>query len=62
MARQSDIEAGGGAFAGERKYGAAANLPSTRPHKPTDADMGPHNLGGGEARPKGGKMRGRRRG
>jgi excinuclease ABC subunit B len=25
--------------------------PGTRAHKPTDADMGPHNFGGGEARP-----------
>ena len=34
-------------------FGRAANLPSTRPRKPTDADMGPHNWGGGEARPEG---------
>ncbi len=26
---------------------------ATRAHKPTDADMGPHNFGGGEARPVG---------
>ena len=56
LARQADIEATAGAYAGERKYGRAANLPSTRPRKPTDEDMGPHNLGGGEARPKGGRM------
>ena len=62
MARQMDIEATAGSYAGERPFGRAANLPSTRPRKPTDADMGPHNWGGGEARPKGGKMRGRRRG
>ena len=62
LARQSEIEATGGAYAGERKFGRAANLPSTRPRKPTDADMGPHNWGGGEARPKGGAgMRRRRR-
>ncbi len=61
LARQTDVEAVAGAFAGERKYGRAANLPSTRPRRPTDADMGPHNLGGGEARPKGGG-RMRRRG
>ena len=62
MARQMDIEATAGAYAGERPFGRAANLPSTRPRKPTDADMGPHNWGGGEARPKSaGKMRGRRR-
>ena len=60
MARQMDIEATSGSYAGERPFGRAANLPSTRPRKPTDADMGPHNWGGGEARPKGG-MRGRRR-
>ena len=52
LARQSDVEAGGGGFRGESKYGAAANLPPTRIHKPTDEDMGPHNFGGGEARPK----------
>ena len=60
LARQTDVEAVAGAFAGERKYGRAANLPSTRPRKPTDADMGPHNLGGGEARPKGGARMRRR--
>src|SRR5271169_3211073 len=62
LARQADIEATAGAYSGERPFGRAANLPSTRPRKPTDADMGPHNWGGGEARPKGGRMRGRRRG
>ena len=61
MARQMDIEASAGSYAGERPFGRAANLPSTRPRKPTDADMGPHNWGGGEARPKGGQMRGRKR-
>jgi excinuclease ABC subunit B len=62
MARQRDVEASGGGFLGEQKYGAAANLP-TRAHKPTDADMGPHNFGGGEAKPKGGgwKHKGRRK-
>jgi excinuclease ABC subunit B len=54
LARQEEVEATAGAYAGERKFGRAANLPSTRPRKPTDADMGPHNWGGGEARPKGG--------
>lgn len=29
--------------AGERPFGSAANLPSIRPRKPTDDDMGPHN-------------------
>ena len=62
MARQMDIEATAGSYAGERPFGRAANLPSTRPRKPTDSDMGPHNWGGGEARPKGGRMKGRRRG
>ncbi len=74
MARQAEVEEEAGRFAGKRKYGAAANLPSaspspakrgrvaegregaeplpaTRARKPTDEDMGPHNFGGGEARP-----------
>ncbi len=51
MARQADVEDEAGRFAGKRKYGSAANLPATRARKPTDADMGPHNFGGGEARP-----------
>jgi excinuclease ABC subunit B len=61
MARQADVEAAAGAYGGERPFGRAANLPATRPRKPTDADMGPHNWGGGEARPKGGAMRRPRR-
>ena len=52
LARQSDVEDKAGRFKGERTYGAAANLPPTRAHKPTDDDMGPHNWGGGEAKPK----------
>ena len=52
MASQSEIEDRAGAYAGTRKYGDAANLPASRPHKPTDDDMGPHNWGGGEARPR----------
>ena len=52
LARQSDVEREAGKFKGERTYGSAANLPPTRAHKPTDADMGPHNWGGGEAKPK----------
>ena len=52
LARQSEVEAQAGAFGGERKYGRAANLPANRPHKPTDAEMGPHNFGGGEAKPR----------
>ena len=61
LARQEEVEAVAGAYAGERKFGRAANLPSTRPRKPTDEDMGPHNWGGGEARPKGGGRMRRRR-
>ncbi len=51
MARQMYIEATAGAYSGDRPFGRAANLPSTRPRKPTDADMGPHTWGGEEARP-----------
>jgi excinuclease ABC subunit B len=51
LAKQSDVERQAGAYAGERSYGDAANLPATRARKPTDADMGPHNFGGGEAGP-----------
>jgi excinuclease ABC subunit B len=54
LARQEAIAAAGGGYAGERGAGRAAHLPASRAHKPTDADMGPHNWGGGEARPKGG--------
>ena len=61
LARQEAIEAAGGGHAGERRYGRAANLPASRAHKPTDADMGPHNWGGGEARPSGGGRAMRRR-
>ena len=52
LASQSDVESQAGSFQGERKYGRAANLPASRPHKPTDAEMGPHNFGGGEAKPR----------
>jgi excinuclease ABC subunit B len=62
LARQSAIEAIAGGYQGERKFGKAANTPASRAHKPTDADMGPHNWGGGEARPSGAGARGRRRG
>ena len=58
MARQDAIEDKAGGYRGERKYGSAANLP-TRARKPTDADMGPHNWGGGEARPVGARPAGR---
>ena len=62
LARQADDRSGGRRLRGERKFGRAANLPASRPRKPTDADMGPHNWGGGEARPKGGGKMRRRRG
>jgi excinuclease ABC subunit B len=52
MARQQNIAEEAGRYAGEGKYGAKANLPPSRIHKPTDADMGPHNFGGGEGRPR----------
>ena len=52
MATQREVEDAAGEFAGERKYGRAANVPANRPHKPTDNEMGPHNFGGGEAGPK----------
>ncbi|MGQ0445523.1 MAG: excinuclease ABC subunit UvrB [Beijerinckiaceae bacterium] len=52
LASQSDVEAAAGAFAGKRKYARTANLPANRPHKPTDGEMGPHNFGGGEAKPR----------
>ncbi len=57
LARQEAIEAAGGGYQGERPFGRAANLPPTRAHKPRDEDMGPHNWGGGEARPKGGSRK-----
>ena len=53
LARQSAVEDKAGRFKGERSYGDAANLPPTRARKPTDEDMGPHNWGGGEAKPRG---------
>jgi excinuclease ABC subunit B len=52
MARQSEVEDKAGRYEGERSYGKAANLPKTRARKPTDEDMGPHNFGGGEAKPR----------
>jgi excinuclease ABC subunit B len=52
LATQGDVEAQGGAYKGAKKYGSAANLPAHRPHKPTDSEMGPHNFGGGEAKPR----------
>jgi excinuclease ABC subunit B len=40
-------------FTGSRGKGSGGvgAIPGTRARKPTDADMGPHNFGGGEARP-----------
>jgi len=55
LARQGDVEASAGKYKGERSYGSSANLPPTRARKPDDADMGPHNLGGGEGKPKAGE-------
>ena len=52
MAHQSEVEDQAGSYKGQRKYGVAANLPASRPHKPSDDEMGPHNFGGGEARPR----------
>ena len=52
MASQREVEDAAGGFAGDRKYGRAGNMPANRPHKPTDDEMGPHNFGGGEAKPR----------
>ena len=54
LASQREVESEAGAYKGARKYGSAANLPANRPHKPTDDEMGPHNFGGGEAKPRAG--------
>jgi excinuclease ABC subunit B len=54
LARQSEIEAAADINA-SRRQGNAPGLPIHRPHKPTDAEMGPHNFGGGEARPRKGR-------
>ena len=53
-ASQREVEDSAGGYAGARKYGASANVPQNRPHKPTDDEMGPHNFGGGEAKPRAG--------
>ncbi len=61
LARQAEVEAAGGFTRASAKW-AGGEHAASRAHKPTDEDMGPHNWGGGEARPKGGGMRrGRRR-
>jgi excinuclease ABC subunit B len=52
LASQREVEAEAGVFAGNRKHWRAANDPISRPHKPTDAEMGPHNFGGGNAKPR----------
>ncbi len=52
LARQAEIDEQGGGYSGKPKYGSAANLPPNRPHRPTDEEMGPHNFGGGEAKPR----------
>jgi len=36
-----------------RREAGEGGIPGSRARKPTDADMGPHNFGGGEARPLG---------
>lgn len=55
MARQAEVEDHAGRFGGPSKYGAAANLPRARAHKPSSDEMGPHNFGGGGAKPRGRK-------
>jgi excinuclease ABC subunit B len=60
LARQEAVAAAGGGEASGRRSGRPAAAPS-RAHQPADSDMGPHNWGGGEARPKGGGRPGRRR-
>jgi excinuclease ABC subunit B len=49
LASQSDVEREAGGYSGPR---GAAHVPANRPHKPTDSEMGPHNFGGGEAKPR----------
>ena len=51
MASQRQVDDASGGYGGPRKFGPAANVLS-RPHKPTDGEMGPHNFGGGEAGPR----------
>jgi excinuclease ABC subunit B len=48
-ASQSEVEGEAGAYAGPR---GPSHVPANRPHKPTDSEMGPHNFGGGEAKPR----------
>ncbi|MEW6437438.1 MAG: excinuclease ABC subunit UvrB [Pseudomonadota bacterium] len=58
LATQTDVEREAGAYRGPRPFGEAGNLPANRPHKPTDSEMGPHNFGGGEAKPRSSAGRG----
>ncbi len=51
LASQREVDDASGGYSGPRKFGPAANVLS-RPHKPTDNEMGPHNFGGGEAKPR----------
>ncbi|HXY58323.1 MAG TPA: excinuclease ABC subunit UvrB [Methylocystis sp.] len=44
-------EAGPMKFLSAARREGSSGIPGTRARKPTDADMGPHNFGGGEARP-----------
>jgi excinuclease ABC subunit B len=54
LANPSDLESVPGHLSHARRYNPVSSLPMSRPHKPRDAEMGPHNFGGGEARPRGG--------
>jgi excinuclease ABC subunit B len=49
LASQGEVESEAGSYSGPR---GAAHVPANRPHKPTDSEMGPHNFGGGEAKPR----------
>ncbi len=55
LATQREVEGEAGAYRGPRGDG---HVPANRPHKPTDAEMGPHNFGGGEAKPRSSAGRG----
>ena len=45
LAREEEAEAQAGTYAGERKFGRAANLPSTRPPQTHRRRHGPAQLG-----------------
>ncbi len=53
LANESDLESEPRRFPHARSLGPVSSRPMNRPHKPGDAEMGPHNFGGGEARPRG---------